>query len=99
MVSIWFSNAGLEPDMEKDSLIPFPCPFTIKIVGKKTPFLVSEIHTMVEKHFPPYDKTVFAIKESTKGNYLSISVTVFAENKKVLDDFYREASSHSDVQM
>lgn len=87
----------LEP--EQASLIPFPCPFIIKIMGVNSSQLQMEIQEMAKKHFPPYDKGSMVMKESAQGNYMSITLTIFAENKQMLDDFYREASSHPDIKM
>lgn len=84
---------------ENESLIPFPCPFTIKIMAVNTPALRVEIEEMVKKHFPPYDNGSITFNESAKGNYMSMTVTIFAENKQMLDGFYKEVSSHPDVKM
>lgn len=88
-----------EKEPEQESLIPFPCPFTIKIMGVNSPQLRMEIEEMAKKHFPPYDKGSMTVKDSAQGNYISITLTIFAENKQMLDDFYREASSHIDIKM
>jgi putative lipoic acid-binding regulatory protein len=85
--------------MTEESLIQYPCDFPIKIIGVNTPGFNTRIFEIVTRHFINYAETTAIQKPSKDGNYLAITVTVFAENKDMLDAFYREISQHPEVKM
>ena len=81
------------------TLMEFPCQFPIKIIGNKTPTIEDEILNIVMRHFSTFDPKNMLFKESAKGNYLATTVTVYAENQAMLDEFYKEISSHPEIKM
>jgi uncharacterized protein len=84
---------------DKEPLIEFPCNFPIKIIGKKTAYFATEISEITRKHFPNTPDEVIVSKESQKGNYLSITITVYVHNKETLDALYLELTKHPDTKM
>lgn len=82
-----------------ESLIQFPCDFSVKIIGINAPGFDTRIFEIVKKHFINYAESMAIKKTSKNGNYLAITVTVFAENKTMLDAFYQEISQHPEVKM
>lgn len=85
--------------MNQDSLIEFPCLFPVKIVGVNSDTYVDEIKQIVIKHFPGFTDKDMTFNPSKNNNYLAITATVFAENKDMLDAFYRELSTHPAIKM
>ncbi|MGC1182519.1 HP0495 family protein [Legionella sp.] len=85
--------------MTETILINFPCHFPIKIMGSNTPTFLNEIREIILKHFPSIEQEKIVHKMSKKNNYLAITVTVYAENQKMLDAFYREITKHPNIKM
>ncbi len=85
--------------MTKETLIEFPCLFPVKIIGIHSPTFIEEIKQITIKHFPDFEEKNFVHKPSQKNNYLAITVTVFAQNKNLLDAFYEEVTKHTLVKM
>lgn len=84
---------------KEESLIQFPCNFPIKIIGKKTELFAVEIKEIIYKHFSETPDEAIGYQESGRGNYLSITVTVFVHNQQSLDALYRELTKHPDIKM
>ncbi len=83
----------------KPTLIEFPCHFPIKVMGKNTPQFLNEIREITLRHFPAIEEEKITHKPSRENNFLAITITVFAENQEMLDDFYREITKHPDIKM
>ena len=84
---------------ERTSLLEFPCDFPLKIMGSKHPEMAGTIAAVVITHAPDFDHTTIEIRESSKGNYLSLTCTVRATSQQQLDNLYRELSSHPMVKV
>mgnify|MGYP001756626541 FL=1 len=80
----------------RESLIDFPTDFPIKVMGKKTLALSEEIFNAIKTYDPELKLADVkkSAKESSKGNYVSYTVTVRAHSKKQLDDIYHVLTAH-----
>jgi putative lipoic acid-binding regulatory protein len=85
--------------MSDESIIKFPCPFPIKMMGRDTPEFRATVRSLVEKHTGPIDDSAVSDAVSRKGNFVSVTITVIATSQDQLDDIYRDVSSHDDVLM
>ena len=83
----------------EESLIQFPCDFTIKIMGKASGDFEKCAVDIVKKHFPKTTDEKIQKKFSKDSNYLSLSITVYAQSKMQLDAVYQELSSTKEVLM
>ena len=62
-----------------DELLDFPCLFPFKVLGVADDALVEQVVAVLQQHAPgDYTPTT---KPSIKGNYISVTVTVTAQNK------------------
>ena len=77
-----------------DSLITYPCDFPIKIMGVTQDAFAQTIVDVVCLHDPEFDADKMEMRPSSKGNYLSLTVTVRATSREQLDNLYRALSSH-----
>lgn len=84
---------------DQKSLMQFPCHFPIKIIGKKTDSFATEIREITSKHFPDTSEEAIVYQESQQGNYLSMTVTVYAQNQQSLDALYQDLTKHPDIKM
>jgi putative lipoic acid-binding regulatory protein len=82
-----------------DSLIDYPCDFPIKIMGAMQDAFAQTMLDVVISHDPEFHAGKLEMRPSTKGNYLSLTVTVRATSREQLDNLYRALSSHPMVKM
>lgn len=86
-------------EVTETSLIEFPCDFTLKIMGKNNTHFKKNVLAIIHDFFKETDEKNVSERLSKDSNYLSLSVTVFAENKTQLDTVYQALSECDDVLM
>jgi len=82
-----------------DSLIEYPCDFPIKIMGAMQGAFAQTMVDVVSSYDAEFHAGKLEMRPSTKGNYLSLTVTVRATSREQLDNLYRALSSHPMVKM
>ena len=82
-----------------DSLIEYPCDFPIKIMGAMQDEFAQTMVDVVSTYDAEFHAGKLEMRPSTKGNYLSLTVTVRATSREQLDNLYRALSSHPMVKM
>ena len=88
------------PEIPHDqSLIEYPSEFPIKVMGLMQESFAQTIVEVVILHDPTFHAGKMEMRPSTKGTYLSLTVTVLAVNREQLDNLYRALSSHPMVKM
>jgi len=80
-------------DAEEESPLKFPCEFPIKAMGKACPELEIAVMEIMNRHVPDLGEGAVRMRESSKGNYISITVTITARSRDQLDAIYMELSS------
>ncbi len=85
--------------MNDETLLKFPCSFPIKMMGRDTPEFRNTARALIENHAGPVDDSAIRSSQSRNGNFVSITITIDAQNQQQLDDIYRDVSSHEDVLM
>ena len=83
----------------QQTLMVFPCDFSIKIIGNARADFLVEITKIVCKHFPDTQNSAFTTQHSEQGNYQSITAVVHVLDQPSLDALYQELTQHSDVRM
>ncbi|MBR7801707.1 HP0495 family protein [Undibacterium fentianense] len=83
----------------EESLIEYPCDFPIKVMGLMQDAFAQTIVEVVMLHDPTFHAGKLEMRPSSKGNYLSLTVTVRAIHREQLDNIYRALSSHPMVKM
>lgn len=86
-------------DPRKESLIQYPSPFPIKVMGPKVDGFVHAITTIAREFDPTFDAGTVELRDSSAGNYLGITITVTATSRQQLDDLYRALTSHPMVKV
>ncbi|MGP1930623.1 MAG: DUF493 family protein YbeD [Arsenophonus sp. ET-YP4-MAG3] len=72
-------------------LLEFPCSFTYKIIGIAKPELIDQIIKVIQRNLP--GDYVPLIKQSSKGNFCSISINIIATNIKQIEKLYEELAN------
>lgn len=72
--------------MSEDELFDFPCDFPIKIMGKEEQALKAHVEAVTSDH--GVETISLTQRESSKGNYLALTLTVRAHSRAQLDQLY-----------
>ena len=95
--SIFPPKSAVDPRQE--SLIEYPSLFPIKVMGPKVEGFVHAITSLARQFDPGFDASTVELRDSSKGNYLGITITVTATSREQLDDLYRALTSHPMVKV
>ena len=80
--------------MTKDeTLLTFPCDFTIKVFGTPSDEFEAAVYDIIQKHVPSVSDHVTQARASSSGKYIALSVTVHVDSKDQLDRIYQELSA------
>lgn len=82
-----------------ETLLKFPCDFTIKVFGLGTDEFETTVLMLVHKHVANLSDRAIQSRPSTNGKYRALSITVHVTSKEQLDDIYRDLSSSPHVLM
>ena len=84
---------------ESDSLIEYPTPFPIKVMGRREGGFAQGVMAVVLRHAPDFDAASMEMRPSRQGKYLSLTVTIEARSREQLDALYRDLCDHPGVVM
>lgn len=82
-----------------ETLLTFPCDFTIKVFGTTSEQFESTVVGIIRKHIADFPEGAIQLRPSANGKYSAMSVTVHVTSKDQLDNIYKELSSSPDVLM
>ncbi len=82
-----------------DSLIVYPSPFPIKVMGQRVDGFVHAVTVIAHAFDPQFDASTIELRESKGGKYLGITITVTATSREQLDELYRTLSIHPMVKV
>lgn len=85
--------------MSEDTLLKFPCEFPIKVMGETREGFAEAIVEVVRLHAPEFDASRMDMRPSSTGKYLSLTCTITATSKPMLDDLYRALTAHPMVKV
>ena len=85
--------------MSEDTLLKFPCEFPIKVMGETREGFAEAIVEVVRLHAPEFDASRMDMRPSSTGKYLSLTCSITATSKPMLDDLYRALTSHPMVKV
>lgn len=89
----------MKPIAPEDSLIEYPSDFPIKIMGLRHDDFAQTMLAVVLEHDPSFNAERMEMRPSSKGNYISLTVTIRATSREQLDNLYRALSSHAMVKV
>ncbi len=84
---------------EAPAPLAYPCPFPIKVLGRRAPGFAQQVVSIVLHHAPDFEPASLEMRPSREGNYLSLTCTVRAISREQLDGLYRELCDHPAVVM
>ena len=81
------------------SLLDFPTPFPIKVMGRREGGFAQSVMEIVLRHAPDFQPATMEMRPSRQGKYISLTVTIEARSREQLDALYRELCDHPGVVM
>jgi hypothetical protein len=82
-----------------ESLLKFPCDFSIKAMGKAEPDFDLLVYELVRRHAPDIQEGSVRSRPSKGGKWVSVTITVRARSKDQLDAIYMDLSAHEKIVM
>lgn len=73
-----------------EALLAFPCPFPVKVLGRREPGFAQQVLQIVLRHAPEFEPASLEMRPSREGRYLSLTCTVHAVSREQLDALYQE---------
>jgi len=81
---------------EEETLFEFPCEFPLKVMGRDDAAFETQVMTIVARHVETTEILHSKCCPSSKGNFVSVTVTIQAQSKQQIDKLYLELNA-SDV--
>lgn len=88
-----------KPQPPTESLLTFPCDFTLKVFGLASDEFEIAVFGIVHKHIANLSDRAINSRKSENGKYLALTITVHVDSKEQLDNVYRELSSSPQILM
>ena len=82
---------------QEDQLLQFPCSFPIKVMGRDEPGFRETVVEIVAVHAGAISDNDVRLSPSSKGNFVSITVTIEAESQQQLDSIYGDLTADENV--
>jgi len=89
--------SGDGDNADRGSAIDFPCSFPIKMMGRDEPGFRAAALGIIEEHTGRVSSDDVRETRSSKGNFVSITVTITAVSQDQLDNIYRALTEHEQV--
>ena len=80
-----------------DRLLQFPCRFPIKIMGRAEEGFSETAVALVKQHVGNVAADSVQTSKSRNGNFVSVTVTIEAQNQEQLDNIYDDLSNHKEI--
>lgn len=86
-------------DANNETLLEFPCEFSVKAMGLNEPDFHDIVVQIVRRHCPDLTEGCSSTRLSKNGKWLSVTVTFEATSKMQLDSIYMDLTAHERVTM
>ncbi len=84
---------------EPETLLEFPCEYSVKAMGLTAPDFDALVFDIVRQQVPDLGEGAVRTRTSSGGKYLSVTVTFQATSKRQLDAIYQALTDHERVLM
>lgn len=85
-----------EPDPPK---ITFPCDYPVKVLGRSSAEFRGVVLEVFERHAPGFDQAGVSVRDSRKGTFVALSVTITATGPEQLKALHEDLLATGHVQM
>ncbi len=97
-------NSGSRPGNEGafdrlEQLLEFPVDFPMKVIGARVDEFADTVTGIVIAHAPDFDPASVQMRVSSKGTWLSVTVTIRARSREQLQGLHDALVAHPLVRM
>ena len=85
--------------MTEETLLEFPCQFSLKAFGHDESNFETVVFEIVGQFVEQLPRSTTSSRPSSKGKYLAVTVSFTAISKVQLDQIYQALSDHKQVVM
>ena len=89
----------MSSDEPQQSLLNFPCTFSVKAVGKASDDFEQLVFDIVRRHVTGLTRHSVRSRSSRGGRYRSVTVTIIAGSRQQLDAIYTDLTACEQVLM
>lgn len=79
--------------------IEFPCDYPIKVLGRQRDDFETVVIEVFERHAPGFDSDTIVARGSSKGTFVSLTVTITATGRDQLKALHEDLMATGLVQM
>lgn len=79
--------------------IEFPCDYPVKVLGRRVDAFHPTVLEIVERHAPGFDQESITLRDSSKGTFVALTVTIVATGPEQLDALHKDLMATGLVQM
>ncbi|QFU76927.1 DUF493 domain-containing protein [Halioglobus maricola] len=79
--------------------IEFPCDYPIKVLGRNSGEFRGLILEVFERHAPGFDEAAITVRDSAKGTFTAMTVTITATGEDQLRALHEDLMATGHVQM
>ena len=84
---------------EEPPKIEFPCEYPIKVLGRNVSEFRPTVIEIFERHAPGFDQETIVVRDSRKGRFLSLTITIIATGPQQLEALHKDLVATGLVQM
>jgi hypothetical protein len=104
LIGLFFSLQNSYPENidvneQEPPKIEFPCDYPIKILGEANGRFIEHILAVMDNYAPGFDRQKISVRDSSKGRWQSVTVTIIATGKPQLDDIFAALKTSASVKM
>lgn len=82
---------------ERESALTFPCKFPVKMMGRDRPAFHDAARAIIARHAPGLDEDRYRLAQSSKANFVSMTVTIDASSQQQLDALYEDLTANEEI--
>lgn len=93
------TGSGSPEGAEEPPKIEFPCDYPVKVLGRNVPEFRPVVLDLFERHAPGFDQDTITVRDSRKGNFLSMTIVITATGPEQLEALHQDLRATGLVQM
>jgi len=79
--------------------IEFPCDYPIKVLGEANSEFIEHVLAVMDRHAPGFDRNRVSVRDSSKGRWQSVSLSITATGKPQLEQIFESLKKSPKVKM
>lgn len=81
------------------TLIEYPCTLPVKVMGERVDGFADAMASVAREFDPQFDARTMEMRPSKNGNYLGITLHIWATSRAQMDALYQRLTTHPMVKV